>query len=108
VAGPTDAPDAAAPKLTIGGSIEAYYQAHLQDPSNRITNLRGFDNRSRSFTLSNIVLDLRGERGAVAGHIVMQVGHTPSTYYLAEPASPGSGSVNASSALRRRPYGLLL
>jgi hypothetical protein len=85
-------------KLTIAGYLEAYYQAHFQDPSNRITNLRGYDNRSRGFTLSNVAIDLKGEKGPVTTRIILQVGHTPSTYYLAEPASPGTGAVNASSS----------
>jgi hypothetical protein len=84
--------------ITVSGYFEAYYQAHLQNPDNRLTNLRGFDNRSRTFTLSNVAIDLTGERGPLAVRLVLQVGHTPSTYYLAEPASAGSGSVNASSA----------
>jgi hypothetical protein len=85
-------------KLTIAGYLEAYYQAHFQDPSNRITNLRGYDNRSRGFTLSNVAIDLKGEKGPVTTRIILQVGHTPSTYYLAEPASAGTGAVNASSS----------
>ncbi|MCX5748119.1 MAG: outer membrane beta-barrel protein [Proteobacteria bacterium] len=86
------------PTITLGGYVESYYQAHFQNPSNRITNLRGFDNRSRTFTLSNVALDARGEQGPVAVHVVLQVGPTPSTYYLAEPALAGTGSVNASSS----------
>jgi len=98
---PAPASDASKPdqaKITVAGYLEAYYQAHFQDPSNRITNLRGYDNRSGSFTLSNVALDLKGEKGPVAARIVLQVGHTPSTYYLAEPASPGTGSVDTSGS----------
>jgi hypothetical protein len=84
-------------KLTIGGYLEGYYQAHFQDPSNRITNLRGYDNRSRSFTLSNVAVDVKGEKGPVTGRIILQVGAAPSTVYLVEPVSPGTGSVNPSS-----------
>ena len=84
-------------KLTIGGYLEGYYQAHFQDPSNRITNLRGYDNRSRSFTLSSVAVDVKGEKGPVTGHIILQVGAAPSTVYLVEPVSPGTGSVNTSS-----------
>ena len=79
--------------VTIGGYVEVFYQLHAQNPANRITNLRGFDNRSRTFTLSNVALDAKGERGPVAARIVLQVGATPSTYYLSEPASAGTGSV---------------
>ena len=86
----------AGPTITIGGYVEEFYQLDFQNPSNRITNLRGFDSRSRSFTLSNLALDAKGEAGPVATHVVLQVGHTPSSYYLVEPTSPGTGSVDAS------------
>jgi hypothetical protein len=89
-------PDLSVAKITVGGYLEAYYQIHFQDPSNRLTHLRGFDNRSRTFTLSNVALDVKGEKGPLAARIVFQVGHTPSTYYLAETASPGAGGANAS------------
>jgi hypothetical protein len=94
---PADATSPAV-NITVGGYVEGYYQAHLQNPSNRITNLRGFDNRSRTFTLSNVALDVKAETGPVATRVILQVGHTGSTYYLAETAAPGTGSVNASSA----------
>jgi len=93
-----DANKADQAKITVAGYLEAYYQAHFQDPSNRITNLRGYDNRSGSFTLSNVALDLKGEKGSVAARIILQVGHTPSTYYLSEPASAGTGSVDTSGS----------
>jgi hypothetical protein len=86
------------PTITVGGYVEANYQVHFQNPSHRITNLRGFDNRSRTFTLSNVALDVKGEKGPVTARIILQVGHTPSTYYLAETASPGTGAVNASGS----------
>lgn len=87
---------APAPIITVGGYVEAYYQLHLQAPSNRITNLRGFDDRSRTFTLGNVALDVQATRGPVSARVMLQVGATPATYYLAEPALPGTGSVAAS------------
>jgi hypothetical protein len=86
----------AGPKLTIGGYVEEYYQASFQDPSNRITNLR-HDNRSRTFTLPNVALDVKGEKGPIATHIVLQVGHMPTTYYAGEPVSPGANGANTST-----------
>ncbi|NVB84393.1 MAG: porin [Kofleriaceae bacterium] len=83
-------------KITVGGYFEEYYQLDAQDPSNRLTNLRGFDNRSRTFTLSNVALEIKGDIGPATGHIIVQWGHTPSTYYLAEPVSPGTPSVDTS------------
>jgi hypothetical protein len=87
----------AKPVVTVGAYLEEYYQLQLQDASNRITNLRGYDNRSRTFTLSNVALDVKGETGPLTEHVILQIGHTPSTYYLAEPALPGTASVNATS-----------
>ncbi|MGN6108093.1 MAG: outer membrane beta-barrel protein [Kofleriaceae bacterium] len=81
--------------VTLGGYLETYYQLNLRLPSNRITNLRGFDNRDRTFTISNVAIDAKGERGPVTARLVLQVGSTPSTYYLAEPRLPGTPSVNA-------------
>ncbi len=100
-AAPVTTPEPATPSgptITVGGYLEEYYQLSVQNPSNRITNLRGYDDRSRTFTLSNVALDVKGEAGPITGHVVLQVGHTPSTYYLGEPASPGTGSVNASGS----------
>jgi hypothetical protein len=87
----------AEPAITVGGYLETYYQLHAQAPSNHVTNLRGFDNRSETFTLSNVALDVKAAQGPVTTHLVLQLGHTPSTYYAAEPALPGTNSVNATS-----------
>ena len=73
------------PTITVGGYLEAFYQVHFQNPDNRITNLRGFDDRSRTFTLSNVAVDLKAVSEAVTTRVVLQVGQTPSTYYAAEP-----------------------
>jgi hypothetical protein len=45
------------PTITFAGYTEAFYQWNLNDPSNHITNFRGFDNRHNTLTLSNAVLD---------------------------------------------------
>lgn len=82
-------------KLSVGGYVEAYYQLNWRRPSNRITNLRGFDNRDRTFTLSNVAIDAKAERGPLTARVILQIGSTPSTYYLAEPALPGAGGANA-------------
>src|SRR5262245_24370576 len=90
-----DAPVPAAPEVTLAGYVETYYQLNFRRPSNRITNLRGFDNRDRTFTLSNVALDGKGVRGPVTARVILQIGATPSTYYLAEPALAGAGGANA-------------
>ena len=83
--------------LTIGGYVEAFYQWNFNQPSNGITNYRGYDNRHNTFTLDNAVLDALGTLGPITAHVALQVGHTPDSYYLAEPFAPGTSSVGPSS-----------
>src|SRR5512138_1149708 len=82
---PARADDAPPAKITIGGYVETYYEINLRDPSNHVTNLRGFDDRDRSFTLANVALDVKAERGPLAVHATLQIGETPTVYYAAEP-----------------------
>lgn len=85
-------------KISPTGYIEAYYAYNFNRPSNGITNARGFDNRHNTFSLSNAVLGANWEAGPVGGRLLLQVGSTPSTYYLGEPGLSGSGAANASNA----------
>lgn len=89
---------AAAAPFTLGGYVEADWQWNFNRPSNGITSLRGFDNRHDSFTLANVALDAQWDAADVVGRLTLQVGHTPSTYYLAEPSLPGAAATNASGA----------
>ncbi len=84
--------------IIFGGYVEALYQWNFNDPSNGLTNLRGFDNRHDTFTRSNVALDAAWDSGGLVGRLTLQVGHTPSTYYLSEPSSPGASGANASDA----------
>jgi hypothetical protein len=86
------------PRVTFGGYAEAFYQWNFNRPVNGVTNFRGFDNRHNSFTLSNVALDATWDVHDLVGKLTLQVGHTPSTYYLAEPALAGASGANASSA----------
>lgn len=74
-------------KLTLGGYAEGYYQWNFNRPPSGITNYRGFDNRHNAFTISNAVVDAQYEKSGVMARIALQIGHTPNTYYLAEPTS---------------------
>lgn len=85
------------PTVTLGGYVEEYYQLEFQNPSNRLTNLRAFDTRSRTFTLSNVAISAKADAGPLTANVVLQVGHTGSSYYLGEPASAGTSSVDTSS-----------
>lgn len=80
------------PPLVISGYVEALGTVSFQAPSNRIINLRGFDDRHATFAVANVVLDAAWDHRGVIGKLALQVGTTPSTYYLAEPSSPGAGT----------------
>lgn len=97
-AAPSDAAPEAKSPLSLGGYVEALYQWNFNNPSNGISNFRGFDNRHNHFTLSNVALDAQMDHDGILGRLALQIGHTPSTYYLAEPSAPGSAGANASGA----------
>jgi hypothetical protein len=84
--------------FVFGGYAEALYAWNFNMPSNGITNYRGFDNRHNTFTLSNVAVDATWDHEGLVGRVTLQVGHTPSTYYLAEPSSPGANGANATGA----------
>lgn len=88
----------AAPPFVLHGYAEAFFQWNANRPSNGVTNARGFDNRHATFTLSNVVLDASWDAHDAVGEVALQVGHTPSTYFLAEPSMPGGTAANASGA----------
>jgi hypothetical protein len=83
-------------KLTPIGYIEAHYAYNFNRPSNGITNFRGFDNRHDTFSLTNLAFGSNLDYGPVNAKLILQIGATPSTYYLGEPSFAGTGVVNAS------------
>lgn len=95
---PSSEPAPAAPAIQLFGYVEAFYQWNFNNPSNGITNFRAFDNRHNGFTLSNVALGTSWDHAGLIGRITLQIGHTPSTYYLSEPSSPGANGANASGA----------
>lgn len=95
---PVTEPTPSESPFTLGGYAEALYQWNFNAPSNGITNFRGFDNRHNSFTLSNVALDANWDDGDLIGRLTLQVGHTPSTYYAAEPSAKGASGANESNA----------
>ena len=94
-----DAPSApaatTATPFVLSGYAEALYTWNFAAPSNGITNFRGFDNRHSTFTLSNVALEAAWDYEGLVGRVALQVGHTPSTYYLAEPRAPGTDATGA-------------
>ncbi|MFO0589496.1 MAG: outer membrane beta-barrel protein [Polyangiaceae bacterium] len=86
----------AALPFTLSGYVEGFYSWNFNAPSNGITNYRGFDDRHNAFTLSNVALDALWDRDDLLGRLTLQIGSTPSTYYLGEPPLPGTGAASAS------------
>ncbi|MBL8633830.1 MAG: porin [Myxococcales bacterium] len=87
---PTQSPiliDGSLGKLMIAGYAEGFYQWNFNRPPSGITNYRGFDNRHNAFTIANAVVDAQYEKSGISARIALQIGHTPNTYYLAEPSS---------------------
>jgi hypothetical protein len=89
---------AAAQTAAPDGYVEANYSYNFNRPSNGITNFRGFDNRHQTFTLSNAVLGVTLEYQSLAGRVSLQIGHTPTTYYLAEPSLRGTNGTAPTGA----------
>ncbi len=96
---PPPAPAApSGPSAKFDGYVEMHYSRNFNEPSNGITNFRGFDNRHETFTLSNVMLGATFDYESLSGRLALQVGQTPSTYYLAEPALTGAGGAAAVGA----------
>jgi hypothetical protein len=91
-ASPPPADDAHEITAALDGYVEANYSYNFNRPQNSITDYRGFDNRHDSFTLSNAVLGASFDYASLRGRLALQIGHTPSTYYLGEPLSPGGAA----------------
>ena len=106
IAAPAFAQDAGVPDVasvellgghvTFTGAAEVNYQWNFNRPADNVTALRGFDNRHNTFTVSNVVLGAAWDIKGVIGQVTLQVGHTPSTYYAAEPTVPGGLGTNLS------------
>jgi hypothetical protein len=86
----------AAADTKLGGYAEIYDQWNFDDPSNGVTNLRGFDDRHASFTVQNAVLDATWTKDTLSGRVALQVGDAPDTYYQSEPRIPAQGTQPAS------------
>jgi hypothetical protein len=81
--------------VTVSGYVEAFWQWNFNEPSNFITNYRGFDDRHNIFAIDNAVLDVSGKYDRVSARVALQVGITPEAYYSAEPvwrATAGAGA----------------
>lgn len=91
---------AAAPSqpFKLGAYVELFYQWNFERPSNAITHYRAFDNRHNTFTLANAALDAQWDYEGVIGQLTLQVGHTPSTYYLSEPQQEATSGANGSGS----------
>jgi hypothetical protein len=97
---PAATPKAATPKLEVKpeGYVEAYVAWNANEPSNGITNYRGFDNRHATFGITNVAAGGTAAYGPLAARVFFQVGSTASSYYMGETARPGSSAANATGA----------
>lgn len=86
------APAPEPPPITFHAWVELYWGYNFHQPSNGITDLRGFDNRHNSFNLSNVAVEADLDWEGVNGRVVLQWGSTPATYYLAETRAPSGGT----------------
>lgn len=86
------------PVVEVGGYVEVYGSWNANAPSNGVTNLRGFDDRANTVTLSNVVIDTTAAADTVDVHLAIQAGHTGAAYYAAEPAYAATGSAGPSDA----------
>lgn len=96
-ASPDPTPSPGPKTVNVTGYLETFYSWNFERPGNDVTAFRGFDNRHDSLTIGNAVLDAAWSSGSVSGRVALQVGHTPETYYLAEPASPAVGGTGKSN-----------
>jgi hypothetical protein len=83
--------------FSVNGYVETAYTYSFQQPSNGIVNYRGFDDRHNTFTIQNAVVDATGSIVGLSARIALQVGHTPNTYYAAEPNLPGAAGAGSST-----------
>lgn len=81
-------------RFTLGAYVETFYQWNFNQPSNGITNQRGFDNRHNTVTIANAVLDAGFRAKDLLARLALQAGHTPAMQYRDETKLPGSDSAN--------------
>jgi hypothetical protein len=84
--------------VSFTGYVEAYGQVNPAAPHGGVTNLRGFDNRAGTFTLSNVALGASWDVQNVIGKVMLQFGPTADMDYAFEPRLVGGTAANASSA----------
>jgi hypothetical protein len=90
-----DSSDEGGLEISPFGMVEAFFLWSFRDPDNGIVAFRGFDNRHASFTLSNLVFGADFAYRDAYARIALQWGHTPASYYGAEPADLGGLGVGS-------------
>lgn len=72
--------------LTLTTYAEVSFTWDTTQPTDGVINLRGFDARHSSFSITNVVVDLGWDLHNVVGRLALQAGLTGETYYLGERA----------------------
>jgi hypothetical protein len=70
--------------FTLTTYAELNFTWDTTQPKDGVINLRGFDARHASFSISNVVVDLGWDWQNVVGRIALQAGITGETYYTVE------------------------
>ena len=99
--GPVAAEPPAAPTVTVGGSLETYYQYSLARPRDGLVGLR-LEPTHGAFTLASATVDATVTADRAHARVALAAGATPAAIYAAE-ADPGAWQVvreaNAGAAL---------
>lgn len=81
---------AAEPAARVGGLVEGYYAWNLNQPSNHVNALRGFDDRHNSLTLSLASAHVAVVDDVARGTIALQTGTIPAALFATEPTAGGA------------------
>lgn len=78
------------PAVRVGGFVEGYYTWNLNQPTNHVNALRGFDDRHNSLTLSLASAHIAAVDDVARGIIALQTGTVPAALYATEPTGAGA------------------
>ncbi|MBK9369259.1 MAG: outer membrane beta-barrel protein [Deltaproteobacteria bacterium] len=78
------------PTVRVGGFVEGYYAWNLNQPTNHVTALRGFDDRHNSLTLSLASAHVAVVDDVARGTIALQTGTVPAALFATEPTGAGA------------------
>ncbi|MCK6521586.1 porin [Myxococcota bacterium] len=90
---------AAEPTARVGGLVEGYYAWNLNQPTNHVNALRGFDDRHNSLTLSLASAHVAVVHDVARGTVALQTGTVPAALFATEPTGPGAFAATGADEL---------